>query len=498
MLDAVAEAFDNADDAGASKITLILASDSVSFVDNGKGLKDLDDLFGLGYSKSKAEKEAIGQYGKGVKDTQLHFGTLVEVHSVHRGRYYRHKIDWDKVRTGGPFNWPFRFDGASKPASAAPAEIRKGGTIIKISRLVTNRPRANLDVLAKKLSHRYLLGLRKGTTITVIDQRGSVPKEYVLSAELATRSINPGEIVAGEAAGQKFNVMFTTLKQDHDAALPGVHFGFGSRFVMRVQRLGEQGLPPNLYAEVRLSSDWKECLSPNKTSIIAYEAELHEAVLAILQGLISKLEKQAEQVQIEHVNLALAKDFANVLVFAPQKTGVKKKSKKTAVVTGRREGPGPVNPNPSKKAALPEDGGEHGSELRKKRPNGIAFQRNDTLSMHVASEHELKNSMLMIHLNGNIPAIAVGYQPPYKPIALWPVIAREFAKFTLANSAEIDRLIPGFIDALNADGWEVSADLPNELADKVFTFIMRQIPLNKAERAKISKLKLVDAETETS
>lgn len=486
--DAVAEAFDNSLDAGASIIAMTIGADkSVTFADNGKGLKDLDKLIGIAHSKSRSDPDAIGQFGIGAKDAQMHFGERADFQSVHNGYYYKHSIDWEYVKKTRL--WPFEFDGTCRLAAAAPESIRQGGTIIKITRPVA-RPRVNMELLTKKLSHRYLLALRNNKKIS-IHVEGSNPKTYDLDAKLATEGVNPGEVVSGWACDLPFKVMFTSLKPDHDPALPGVHFGFSNRFIMRAQRLGDRGLPPTLYAEVLLSPAWKGCLSPNKTDIVRHYEELSSAVLEIMQGLIAKLEKQAEQVQIEHVNLALTRDFANVIVFDSSKKGEKSKGSQVIVSNGGKT-PKPVQPNPHVAAHLAEVGGLHGFEKKKKRPSGISFERNDGLGKHITSKYSLENGTLKIYLNGSVPVIEMAYQPPYKPIALWPVIAREVSKFCRDSAAELDTILPGFVDALNAIGWEISLDDPDELSEKVFTYVMKQVPLSKAERAKLSKLKVVD------
>lgn len=484
--DAIAEAFDNSLDAGASVITMTIDDNSVTFTDDGKGLKNLSLLVGIAKSQSRYKEGLIGNFGIGAIDAQLHFGLHAEYHSVHEGYYYKHQADWERIRKYG---WPNSFNGKCQVPSAAPESIRKGGTLIRVTSL-RDRPRVNMEALTRKLSHRYLPALRNNKQF-VINIDSPKPRTYELDAKLATEGVNPGEVVSGSACGLPFRVQFSSLNTEHDSSLPGVHFAFGNRFIMRAQKLGDQGLPPTLYAEVHLAPGWKKCLEPNKTGIARHYEELCAAVLEILKGLIAKLENQVEQVHIEHVNLALARDFANVIVFDTSKKGDKKKGP-DVIVSERGNSNKPVKPNPHIRANIADDGGEHGSEKKKKRPSGIGFAKRDDLGKHTVSRYQLKDDRLVIHLNGNIPLIGVAYKPPYKPIALWAIIAREMAKFCQDNAADLDSVLPGFADALNAMGWEVSLDNPTDLAEKVFGYVMVQAPLSKAERTKLSKLQVIE------
>src|SRR5215471_6156020 len=117
--DAISELIDNSfGKAGGDKFQFDLLPDRVVATDNGKGLSNMDAIFGLGYSQSKNLKDDIGEYGIGSKDAQMHFGARCKVQSVHKGRYYQHAIDWDKVEQSG--EWPDSFSGTSRAVYFAP------------------------------------------------------------------------------------------------------------------------------------------------------------------------------------------------------------------------------------------------------------------------------------------------------------------------------------------------------------------------------------------
>jgi hypothetical protein len=499
MADMLAEFIDNSQDAKARNITIRFGQNAVIVTDDGVGTPHINDLFGLGHSGSTDDPEKIGRFGIGCNEAQLHFGSKVTVHSVHDDSYYFWTVDWQKAIDQN--EWPEPYDNTEYVTESAPEAIREGGTRIVIEDLFT-RPNSRMEIVAQKLAQRYLLGLRAGHRITLVDVRKGCATPYQLSPDIVTKSLNKGQekTVEGEAAGLKFKVMMTTLKPDHDSDAPGVHFGFGHRFIIRAKKLGCTYLPGRLYAEVILSKrDWKPFLSANKTEIVQHKDELYAAVLEILKPLIAELEVQAESVRIELVNLALAEDLRNVLVFNEDVEGDKDQADEEVEVTGKRRRPGPPHPvRPRFKRRGVVDGGQHGESARKMRTTGISFARSDALPLTKVSSHEWKEGRLTILLNGNIPLIKLGYAERENRSILWPFIGNEFATFCVENRLELDKRLPGFLDGLNQQGWKLSAEYPDELRAGVFTYFVRQLQLDVEDRRKVTKLRPVASDEKKS
>jgi len=499
--DAVSEMIDNsfADSAGGTEFTATIGDDSVTFTDNGRGVSDLNLIFGAGYSASKTIATDIGEFGIGSKDAQMYFGTKVTAHTVFKGKYYTYAIDWKKVfDSPDDFGWPDEFSGKPSAMSKCPRAIQHGGTMIIINDLV-KRPRINMDVSAKRLAHRYRPGLLKGKKITLVDERSGKGAVWSLSPSLTAQGIRSGTTVHGVAAGRKFSVMYTALKE-YDPTLSGVHFGFGYRFMVQTNSLGDNNvsLPGKLYAEVMLSSDWKGCFGPNKTKIVKHYRELCAAVNVILADWVKKLAAHAEQLRIEHVNLALKTDFENILVLNRKKTGDHERSSSTKV-SSNGNSPNPVdNPKPNTEAdaaKIGEKGKGHDASERKSRSGGVSFNRDDSMGEFLASRREFDGKSLIIHLNGRIDQIALAYDTGNRTW-LFPTIAREFTNFVCANKNDLESVLPGFLDALNSIGYEVSVEYPDLLADKVFAYFLKQAPLSSKERATVRGLRMVTGRDE--
>jgi len=476
------------------KMWITLLPDRIIVTDNGEGVSNMDAMFGLGQSESRYDPTDIGEFGIGSKDAQMHFGKKCTVQTVYEGRYYVHSIDWERVERT---DWPEAFSGFSRAVDKAPVEIRDGGTILTISKLFDRR--INVEMTVKRLTHRFRPGLLKGCEIIITDNRYRRPKVYKLDKSVAATAVAlEGETkVKGEVLGKKFTLTYATLKEQSD--FNGVHIGFDKQFVVSKQYLNKTGMPSRLYAEVILSSRWKGCFSPNKERMIRHEFEVEVAVLNLLRDFINKLSHEAEHVRIEHINLALATDFENVIILDDRRRGKHVKDEETDVTKeGGRGGDGPPNPDkPEEKVftAKPtkkdEDG--HGTQQRKRSRGGISFTRKDNLGPHVAAVaiFDAPARTLRVELNGTFPVIELAYQNPYKPTGLWPIIAREIANFCRDNAKGIDDMLPGFVDALDKLGYGIETDRPNLFADKVFAYIMKQCPMTTTERAKLGKVRSV-------
>lgn len=475
-LDAISEFFDNSGAVGATNLSFAFRGDSVAVVDNGPGLKNLNLLVKLGGSYS--DNTTINVYGIGAKEAALHFGSLMIMESVCQGKYYHYELDWDEVQNKGtpkPHNSRLAL-----PLSKAPSVIRGGGTRITIKRLSLGRPKIYRDVLLKRLSHRYRPALRKGKSISVAfaADRGQDAATVKLSAQADFIGLwkNEREIM-GMAADRAFSARYTDLKE-YDRNLTGIHIGYGDRFIEHLDKLGGKTLPPLFYAEVMLGTQWRECLSPNKTALVLFRDELEAAVFELLKDWIKELEAFSDEVRIEKLNVLLQKHTADIFVFKAGGDGYRKD--KPTIVTDVVPGPGPVpdpDPHVEDHEAIEDPAGKGSKEKRKRRPSGIHFKRNDKLgNIPFTLDTNLSDQQITVFLNGSIPAIDNAYRVPYKIPALWPLIAAAFSGWVRDNIKFVDNYLPGFLDTLSSLGYEIDREKPGDVELYVLTWMMRQHP----------------------
>jgi hypothetical protein len=468
IIDAISELIDNGGDAKADLFEIAIGKTLITATDNGRGLRDLNTLFKLGGSLSADVKDAIGRYGIGAKEAILYFGSVATVESVYAGKYRAHRVNWDEIEALGT---PKPHSGRTLPLRHAPEPIQNGGTRITIERLTVGRPRIYPEIVIKRLSHRYRPGIRKGKKYIIIFNG----ERYELASDAEKLGLwaNEREIM-GEAVERPFTLRFTDLKE-YDQNISGLHIGFGNRFIEHLDRLNGKTLPPIFYAEIMLSSKWKECLSANKTFVTQHRDELLAEAERLLHDWITELETFADEARIEKLNLLLQKHTAEIFIFKPGGKG--SGQAKNISVTDRHDGDGPVNPQPHKDENEVRDGDDGSKEKRKRRPSGLRFQRNDKLgNLPFEIATDLDKNQITVLLNGSIPAIDNAYRVPYKIPALWPLIASAFSGWVRDNILSIDEFIPNFLDMLHGLGYPIDREKPTDTELYVLTWMMRQHP----------------------
>jgi hypothetical protein len=474
---AVAEFIDNSF-VTANEFMFIIHPDCVMAADNGEGVSNLDDIFGLGYSENQNSSKNIGLFGIGSKDAQFFFGSRCKVQTVYQEEYYEDSIDWEQIEQSG--DWGEEFDGHPEPIELAPPYIRNGGTLITITNL--EKRRYNMEMLVKRLTQRFRPALLQGYKITIMDYRdpktgliSKSPREYTLTESLSAIGLT-GELTSIEnleVDGRKFSINYGTL-QEADEQLSGVHFALGIAYPISKKNLtaGRILIPQRLWAEVVLSEDWKNSFAPNKEKLVRSEQELENVVLDILRPLIKELSVQSQHVRINHVNLALAVAFEDIIKLKPGEHEKGEEVKDEHIYDNGRK----------RTSHKPKDKGLFDIGKRKQHCGGIKFARNDNLGKYISSDTLFQDGQLTIELNGSIPIIDLAYSQPSFITDLWPIISREFANFCRKHIAEIDNILPHFVDYLDKEGYGIEPDYPDSFADKIFTFIMKQCPLAKENR----------------
>src|SRR5262245_22423554 len=470
---AVAEFIDNSF-ATANEFRFIIHPDCIMAIDNGEGVSSMDDIFGLAWSKNKHDSKNIGLFGIGAKDAQLFFGTHCKVETVFQNVFYEGIIDWDKVKQN--HKWVYNLE--IRSVDKAREYIRNGGTIITVTNLKNRR--YNFESLTKRLTQRFRPALLKGYKITIIDFRDSrtgmlakAPRELILNESLSKIGLT-GKLISVEnleVGGRKFSINYGIL-QEADDQLSGIHFAFGHAFPFSKRNLtaGRILIPLRLYAEVMLSEDWKNDFAPNKEKLVFFEQELEAVVLSILQPLIKELAVQSQDIRLKYVNLALATEFADAIGLDQGEHGKGERIKD--------EHPH----NHGHASHKPQGEGSYNKEKRKQSCGGLKISRDDKLGEHRASNYAFGKGQLEIILNGSIPMIELAYLQPTSITDLWPIIAREFSLFCRDHVLELDNILPRFVENLDKEGYSIDPEYPNLVADKVFTFAMKQCPLLKEKR----------------
>jgi hypothetical protein len=318
-IDAVSEFVDNSfgPSAGdADLMTIIDASDGTMFVDQGKGVSDINLLFRLGDGNSRKSTNDIGRFGVGSKFGALTFGTNVTVMTVHEGVFHQFNVDWGYVLESG--KWPEAYKGKGMSASKAPKMIREGGTIIIVKDLHKGRQRPADKTYVKRLGLRFMPALLLGKNIQVYRassiaqaQQGSFKAALDIRQEFKVfmdKKIRRTEEHLISVNGKTANAMFGEVP-DGDSTLTGIHITYGGRVIKSLDKLGKDRLPSKLFGRVDLGNTWKTSLSYNKTEITSDAEALEAEILRVAQKIIGRLANDEQS----HITEKLAAEISNMI-----------------------------------------------------------------------------------------------------------------------------------------------------------------------------------------
>lgn len=485
--EALSEWIDNADDAGATEVVVQFYKDRVVVYDNGPGLKELTNLVKLAVN---GPKTGIGLFGMGGKFSQLHFGEDVICESVCQGEYRRERLNWRRTEESG--EWPYKWDVNNiKGLATAPSVLRNGGVRITVREL--HGKSLYFDDVCRKLTYRYRLGLSDGFKIRIEDLRKKEPIIQELDPDLEGLGVYKNmKSATGNVAGMDFKVNYSDLKE-FNRLMQGVHFAFGRRVINKAESLNGHALPTRLYAEVILSSEWKNCLNLTKDKIVAHYEELEIAVLKILKQWINLLEKHDEEIEIEELQVLMSEQFKNVLTFKPRKENKGDYIPGETITTTRGGGGGTVEPKPhiKNKEAIPTPGeGTGDAETHRRRPGGVSFKFEDTLGDRLIANvvFDPATNKLTIQINPNKSFVRDAIRKPCKMNVLWAIVSYQLANWIrgLAQDKKLMETAGWIIKVLeqykpkpsnpNEEpvAFKPNPEEPNELFDQVNCFIMDQ------------------------
>jgi hypothetical protein len=466
--DALSEFIDNSfgEAAGnARRCQICFFKRTIEVIDTGEGIKDMDAMFQLAQSGSRSHESDIGRYGIGAKYAMTHFGKKVKVQTVHDGLYHQRTIDWNQVHKTGL--WPYPYGGTGSSRRNAPVTIRNHGTIITISDFIKGRRRPIFDDLAKRLALRYRPLLRSGREISIEDLKSGF--DVSLSERLLSAHFTGEEMTQeGIAADRPFKLHYAKIRE-YDKAVTGLHIAFGHRVIVHKDKLGDRTLPAQFYAEVTLSNKWKDCLSPDKTAITRYEDELLEALLRLLQSVITELDRTAQEIRITNILSLMSGTTTNLLRLRPRSVGEYQRIKPEPKEREKPDVPKPVpEPTPDdRERSQPraEFGGK--KDVEQDPPNGhtiIKFDLRDNIGVS-AFRVEWNHNQCTVALNKQIETIAYAFQAPFKMAVIWPIIAAAFAY----DCAEREHPEEMFIESIG-----LSADARSEIIPRVMKWVLDQ------------------------
>ena len=316
------EAVDNAFDAGAHSVDIVITEHEISFTDDGCGVtRDrIDKLFKLGDHGHMATTK-LGQFGVGITKQAINTGDVLEINSISADGHVRVRADWRAVMRHGL--WQIEMP-KWQPISVG----TKTGTTITIESLRKSRT-AKIDKIAADLAERFypaLAGIRRislnGMPIRALsDPAMTDVVECVLTF--------PGGRTATVRAG---------MLVDEESPLFQVHLGLDHRVIRPRCTIGCDGYggTSKFFARVALSGPWTPTRFKDDLADDVQSDELEAALAEIFEPILLKCQTATYSANIEDMTDRLNAKLPPVL----QPARPRSRKAKGASSVGGRDGAG--------------------------------------------------------------------------------------------------------------------------------------------------------------
>lgn len=253
------ELIDNAFDAGATQVRLVLEANRLVVADNGSGCPDLALMLTAG-RHTRHTTTRLGRYGIGFKQAVASAGDTVQIVSIHAGVQRQTQLSWPVLERSG--HWTIDLP-EPLPTTGTP------GTTITISHLRNKigLRREQIATLVERLSEQYTPAIKQGRQL-LLQQAGKVTMlhaaplpelEYTRNLDLA---VGP----------KKATLLLGLLPAGASYPRSGLTVSYGFRVIERGVRwgLGEEPTP-GLLGWLDLLHGWD--LSTNKERLLDDDLE---------------------------------------------------------------------------------------------------------------------------------------------------------------------------------------------------------------------------------
>ena len=315
----IGEGVDNSFDADAREVRITVASDEISFQDNGVGItRDrIAAVVSLGDHGRMASTQ-LGRFGVGIKMQAINAGDVLQVVSTSGEGRVNLRVDWRKVLRSG--EWIID-DPRWQPVPVGASS----GTIITVSAL-RKPPRVGLDKIRQEVALRFYPALAHDRAIYLNGSPVEAMPEPRMTDVIDLQLSLAGDRTAHLRAG--------ILAQP--SKLNRVHVAYRHRVIMPESTLGcgEYGGLTKMFARLQLSGQWHFAKFKNDLTDEGEREELEEAVLKALTPILEKCNSASLSARVTEMS-----HLINELVppeFAPARPRPQQKDR--AQPTGRSNG----------------------------------------------------------------------------------------------------------------------------------------------------------------
>lgn len=303
----ISEFVDNGFDEAAGNsqtIRIEVRKGSVTIIDFGRGIEDINRLGILGASASYHYEGNIGQYGIGAKAWFCKARRL-DVETCHDGRLHRHTFDLRPVlealasKRSPP--WLNAYSGKGRRV------VKSSPTYTRVS-LRDFHPEAGsifVAPLIHELQTSYWPGLIDGRKIEIHDyRRRQVIKNTVSS--LTPPSWSDRLTFESTVNNRRYKATIGILN-DNIGRYSGLFVGFLFRNICIEKTLPNRAVPPRIHGQIALSGDWRDSLSNYKDEIIKDRDALMLDVERLAREVLDEGNDYTEELRLDGVASVLEK-----------------------------------------------------------------------------------------------------------------------------------------------------------------------------------------------
>jgi hypothetical protein len=280
------ELFDNAFDQDATIIEVTTGPDSITVLDNGRGIANMENMLAFS-EKPLTPRPRVGRYGVGGKYGAINLGSQLEVDSRHGISRQRAFIDWEAMREqGGSWEQAIEVPHPSKGESF---------TKLTISRLHKNKLE-RLPSALPKLARIYRPALESGKRILING-------DDLQPAPLPKFATKPRRL-DGHFNGKHYRLTFG-IRADETP-----HKGYDVAYMYRVIAQNDTSgfgpySPMRVYGWLELLNDADDWTLSELKSIFAERDELYAHLLPQIEDILIEAQERSDSIALENTATVL-------------------------------------------------------------------------------------------------------------------------------------------------------------------------------------------------
>lgn len=390
----IGEGIDNAFDADATLVEIVLDAEKIRFADNGCGITrdNIAKLFSLG-AHGSLQTTKLGRFGIGIKYHAVRCGDVLRVDSISKDGRVEAEANWRNILRSGlwhmedPRWFPVAIDNST-------------GTTVVIAALQPG-PKVNFEKINEEVALRFYPALAEGRRVRL---NGHQVERLV---EPAMTDIIEREIGLSDGRSARLRAGILTAP----SRLSKVHVGYEHRVILASNQFGcgqYAGLNKMLARIQLLGRYWHISRFKDELTNEEEREELEDAALEILRPILEKCNTATLSARVTHIANLVNEMIPAELAARPKRgkgkaTGPSRHNEKPGHVAPEKSelgGPARTRRPPTDQLLITFDGSSelHGvGEFQPGRPHRVNLSRDDPYVARLLEQRDVEVGALSIY-----------------------------------------------------------------------------------------------------